>query len=107
MGGSCEHKCPRNTKDGKVCSNRGTCQISEEGAFAVCDCNPGSVGDTCDAGCPIGQNTLPCSGHGQCMLEANAGECKCEEGWDNGLRAPCLHRHQCRVQQGDRAVRVP
>jgi len=83
MGDSCQHKCPRNTKDDKVCSERGECTISDEGAFAVCECNPGSVGDTCDSGCPIGANTLPCSGHGKCLLEANQGGCQCEEGWAN------------------------
>lgn len=83
MGDACEHKCPRNTKDDKICSDRGICNLSVDGDRAVCQCSPGSVGDSCDAGCPMGENTLPCSGHGACNLELNDGKCKCDEGWTN------------------------
>lgn len=81
LGLACQHACPTNTRDGKVCSARGSCVMAISGAQATCECNAGSIGAACDAGCPLGGNKLPCSGHGACKLEENNGGCKCESGW--------------------------
>jgi len=88
LGRGCQHACPRNSRDGKVCSSRGSCVMAVDGNSAVCECMAGAIGPACDAGCPVGKNKLPCSGHGACQLQEKNGGCKCETGWKN---ADCGH----------------
>ncbi len=74
IGPYCQYKCPVNSATGEICSNMGTCLLSQ--STAICNCSFGTVGPACEQLCPgivssldpLGNTIIVdvCSGLGQC-----------------------------------------
>jgi hypothetical protein len=81
QGEDCSRACPRDAH-GTVCGGNGKCLA--EGApgnnstGAVCECNKGHGGATCQLICPgMAQHGVPCAGNGDCSFNEEAGTASC------------------------------
>eukprot|EP00754_Rhynchopus_humris_P043462 Rhum_TRINITY_DN3268_c0_g1::Rhum_TRINITY_DN3268_c0_g1_i1::g.10203::m.10203 len=96
FGANCTGECP-GYRSGEVCTGHGVCSHGRTGT-GECLCAPrsGWGGAACDTRCPSA-NDLPCSGHGQCDVNANA-TCTCDSGYVGSLcsvRCPSTTRGVC------------
>jgi hypothetical protein len=103
--------CLENACGGVTCSDRGACQLDDEGQpFCVCRvgvdgnncqrCAAGYVGDDCDQ-CDTGYGLddgacVPeacvgndCSGHGTCGVDGGDAQCACDEGYTGADCSDC------------------
>ncbi|MBN2496239.1 MAG: hypothetical protein JXR96_16725, partial [Deltaproteobacteria bacterium] len=82
---------PDETCDGVSCSGHGTCDLRY--GLAVCLCNTGYTGFTCET-CAIGYHLsgglcladescagVTCSGHGTCYMQGGVALCACDAGY--------------------------
>ncbi|GKT33183.1 hypothetical protein ADUPG1_007175, partial [Aduncisulcus paluster] len=59
--------------------DNGTCVFNQLDSTAVCECTDAFVGSSCQVPCPLGDNAVPCSGHGKCELLGSSAICLCDQ----------------------------
>jgi len=83
LGAGCRKQCPGLQEDGTVCSGRGKCSATKNGA--TCACKKGFLGAGCNVMCPQDQFGNICAGAGKCKLTKNkdgleSAKCVCAPG---------------------------